>query len=129
MFVGDTVLQREETCCYSDIVTSVIRALRNKNKKTHRNSCSAQRKPEGKGKKNKPRSQGGIYPLFLFHVFQPRPLSPHPRNRECERGGGTWVIAEEGSTIWDTQPTLRGQFYLLNPGKDGTPPKKIRNSS
>lgn len=30
LFVGDTMLQREETCCYSDVVTSVIRALRNK---------------------------------------------------------------------------------------------------
>lgn len=42
------------------------------------------------------KSRAGMYPLLLFHVFQPRPLSPHPRNRECERGGGTWVIAGGG---------------------------------
>lgn len=77
--------------------------MRDKNKKTHLNSCSAQRKPEegsgvvvegGGGRKEK--SRAGMYPLLLFHVFQPRPLSPHPRNRECERGGGTWVIAGGG---------------------------------
>lgn len=89
-------------------------ALRNKNKKTHHNSCRAQRKPEGEareeegGKKWKPSGN-----LSCLPRFQPRPLSPHPRNQECEwggGGGGTRVIPEEGSTIWDALPTLHSQF-------------------
>ena len=70
------------------------------------------------------KSRAGMYPLLLFHVFQPRPLSPHPRNRECERGGGTWVIAgggkhDPGHTASNTSRSV----YLLNPGEDGTPRK------
>lgn len=63
-------------------------------------------------------------PLVRFHVFQPRPRSPHPTGRECERGGGTWVIAEEGSTIRDAQPTLRSQFIRRIQARTEPPPDK-----
>ncbi|TWW61737.1 hypothetical protein D4764_04G0003840 [Takifugu flavidus] len=43
---------------------------------------------------------------------KPRPLSPHPWNRECEWGGGTWVIGEEGNTIQDTETTLCSQLIF-----------------
>lgn len=72
LFVGDTVLQREETCCYSDIVTSVIRTLRNKNNKTHHNSWSAQRKREEGGRK---RARRNVSSLSLPRFSTPAPVS------------------------------------------------------
>lgn len=63
-------------------------ALRNKNKKTHHNSCRAQRKPEGGGERRRGKKWKPSGNLSCLPRFQPRPLSPHPRNRECERGGG-----------------------------------------
>lgn len=89
-------------------------ALRNKNKKTHHNSCRAQRKPEGEAREEeggKNESQVGIYPVF--HVFNPGPFLHTPGTKSVsgvEVGGGTRVIAEEGSTIWDALPTLHSQF-------------------
>lgn len=88
-------------------------ALRNKNKKTHHNSCRAQRKPEGEAREEeggKNESQVGIYPVF--HVFNPGPFLHTPGTKSVSgvEVGGTRVIAEEGSTIWDALPTLHSQF-------------------
>lgn len=117
--MGDTTPGRKHA---STSATSVIRLLRSENKEkkkkninqTHRNSVSGLREPQNRGEKP---PKVGLYPLLLFHVFvffpqyNPRPLSPHPRNREREAEGETWVIARGGKhDPGHAASTLRGQF-------------------
>lgn len=123
LFVGDTVLQREETCCYSDIVTSVIRALRNKNKKTHHNSCSAQRKPEGGGRKKTPKPSRNLSSLSLPRFSTPAPVST-PQEPRVRAGWGDLGDSRGGKHDLGRTANTSRSVYVLNPGKDGTPPKK-----
>lgn len=86
LFVGDIMLQREETCWYSDIVTSVIRALRNKTRKLTRTPVAPRGNPKGGG--------GGLRPsrnlssLFSSTFFNPGPCLHTPGTESVSGVGG-----------------------------------------
>lgn len=104
-------------------------ALRNKNKKTHHNSCRAQRKPEGEAREEeggKNESQVGIYPVF--HVFNPGPFLHTPGTKSVsgvEVGGGPgWYQRREarsGTHCQHFTVSLSAKARV----KKAPPPKKI----
>lgn len=94
-------------------------ALRNKNKKTHHNSCRAQRKPEGEAREEEGgenESQVGIYPVF--HVFNPGPFLHTPGTKSVSgvEVGGDQGDSRGGKHDLGRTANTSQSVYPLKPG-------------
>lgn len=110
---GNMLVQRHCNKCVSDST----------NKKTHHDSCSAQRKP--KAKKSTPSRNM----CFISSTFSdPGPLSPHPWSRVLA-GWGDLGDSRGGKLGLGHTTNTSLSVYGVNPRKHGVPPTKNPQST